>query len=51
MFDCKNCGARIREDKKYGDMSKCKFLLCAFRPKQKIIPGKRPKWCPRKVGN
>jgi hypothetical protein len=31
-----------------GDMQKCKFVICGFKPNLRMKPKAIPKWCPRK---
>lgn len=47
---CRNCRLRLDFDLRYGDMTKVKrFVICSFRPKQKLFPNSRPKWCPKLI--
>ena len=48
MTSCKDCSNRIVWTREIGNMDKCKFVLCGFRPKLKMTPKTVPKWCPRK---
>lgn len=46
---CKDCSKRIVFTPDYGDMRKIKhFVLCSYRPDQKLNPNSEPKWCPHK---
>jgi hypothetical protein len=47
MKSCKDCSSRIVWDCNIGDMEKCKFIICGFRPKLRMKPKTIPKWCPR----
>jgi len=45
-MNCDKCGRKIRHDPKYGDMDKVKkFFICGVRPKLKLKPNSKPKWC------
>lgn len=46
---CKDCRKRVIYTYEYGDMRKIKkWVLCSYRPEQKLNPNSQPKWCPLK---
>lgn len=47
MTSCKNCSSRIEWHREIGDMNKCKFVICGFKPNLRMKPKTIPKWCPR----
>ncbi len=47
MTSCRDCSSRVVWYHGIGNMDKCKFILCGFRPKLRMKPKTVPKWCPR----